>query len=68
MKIILNHLPEEVINKEQMTIRELLTYKKYSFKMLVIKVNNQIIKTPQYESTIVKDGDDVIILHLMSGG
>jgi len=68
MKILLNNLSEEIAGKDQMTIRELLTYKKYSFKMLVIKVNNEIIKTPQYETTIVKEGDDVIILHLMSGG
>lgn len=68
MRIILNHLTEEISEKEQMTIRELLTYKRYSFKMLVIKVNNQLIKNNQYETTLIKEGDDVIVLHLMSGG
>ncbi|NVO02855.1 MAG: sulfur carrier protein ThiS [Bacteroidetes bacterium] len=68
MKIILNHLPEEIFEKEEISIRELLNYKKYSFKMLVIKVNNQLIKNDQYETTFIKEGDDVIVLHLMSGG
>jgi thiamine biosynthesis protein ThiS len=51
-----------------MSIRELLAYKKYSFKLLVIKVNNQLMKNDQYETTFIKEGDDVIVLHLMSGG
>ena len=66
IKIILNHLPEEIFEKEQMSIRELLAYKKYSFKLLVIKVNNQLIKNDQYETTFIKEGDDVIVKSKLS--
>jgi len=67
MKIILNNR-EEVFDGDQLTINELLQAKKFTFKMLVIKVNNQLVKKTEYDSTFVKDGDDVMVLHLISGG
>jgi sulfur carrier protein len=67
MKIILNNR-EEVFDSDQFTINELLQAKKFTFKMLVIKVNNQLVKKTEYDSTFVKDGDDVMVLHLISGG
>jgi sulfur carrier protein len=67
MKIILNN-KEEVFEGDQLTINELLKAKKFTFKMLVIKVNGQMIKKTEYNSAIVQDGDDVMVLHLISGG
>lgn len=67
MKIILNN-KEEAFEGDQLTINELLQAKNFTFKMLVIKVNNQIIKKTEYDSAVVKNGDDVMVLHLISGG
>jgi sulfur carrier protein len=67
MKIILNN-KEEVFDGDQLTINELLKAKKFTFKMLVIKVNGQMIKKTEYNSSFVHDGDDVMVLHLISGG
>ena len=67
MNIILNNT-EESFDKEILTITEILKLKNFVFKMLVIKVNDKIIKKNEYESTIIKDGDNVMILHLVSGG
>jgi thiamine biosynthesis protein ThiS len=67
MKITLNN-NEEVLEGSQMSISELLEVKKYSFKMLVIKVNDAIVKRDAYPTTFIKEGDDVLVLHLMSGG
>lgn len=67
MKIILNNT-EEVLEGAQMSISELLVVKKYSFKMLVIKINDKIVKRDDYPTTFIKEGDDVLVLHLMSGG
>lgn len=67
MKLIVNNR-EEIIERESLNINELLEEKKFSFKMLVIKVNGQLIKKPEYNSTQLKDGDDVMVLHLISGG
>lgn len=67
MKITLNNR-EEIIDASQLTVKELLEVKNFSFKMLVIKVNGKLIKKTEYESTGLQDGDDVMVLHLISGG
>jgi sulfur carrier protein len=67
MKIILNNR-EETFSLDSLTITKLLEEKKFSFKMLVIKINGKLIKKGEYETTTVQDGDDVMVLHLISGG
>jgi len=67
MKIILNNREEELDN-QQVTVQELLDIKKFAFKMLVVKINGVLIKKDQYASSVIKDGDNVLVLHLMSGG
>ncbi len=67
MNIILNNSPE-FIDKEEISISELIKFKNFIFKMLVVKLNGQVIKKQDYDISIVKDGDNVVILHLVSGG
>lgn len=67
MKIILNNRQEE-FGKNIMTIRELLDKKNFTFKMLVIKINNKLVKKEDFDTAIVRDGDNVDVLHLISGG
>jgi sulfur carrier protein len=67
MEITLND-NREIIDQNEISINELLSYKKYSFRMLVIKLNNELIPKDAYDTTIVKNGDNVSIIHLMSGG
>jgi sulfur carrier protein len=67
MKIILNNT-EETIDKETLTISELLHLRTFTFKMLVVKINGVLIRKPEYEHTWIKDGDQVTVLHLVSGG
>ena len=67
MKIKLNNR-EEVLEFEFLTISELLKVKKYSFEMLIIKINGKLIKNENYSVETIKDGDDVMVIHLMSGG
>jgi len=67
MKIILNNREEE-FDREAMTINEMLILKKYSFRMRIIKVNGVLIPGEKYDSTIIKDGDKIHMLYLMSGG
>jgi sulfur carrier protein len=67
MKIILNNRPEE-FTCNQLTIQELLDLKNYTFKMLIIRINGNIVKKDQYNQAFVHEGDDVMVLHLISGG
>lgn len=67
MKITLNNIPEEFIANE-LTINQLLELKNYTFKMIVVKVNETVIRRHEFESTMIFDGDDVAVIHLISGG
>ena len=67
MQITLNNRPE-TIDVESLSIRELLDYKTFTFKLLVIKINGVFVKKENYESTYIQEGDDVMVLHLISGG
>jgi thiamine biosynthesis protein ThiS len=67
MKILLNNNPEE-FGGEVMTVNGLLQAKNFTFKMLVIKINGVLIKKTEYETALVQNGDDVHVLHLISGG
>jgi sulfur carrier protein len=67
VKITLNNRLEELEN-EKICVSELLELKKFSFKMRIIRINGVLISKEKYDSTIIKDGDDVQMLYLMSGG
>ena len=67
MNITLNNTPES-IEAESITIADLIRLKNFTFRMLVTKINDKVIRKEERESAIIKDGDDVTILHLISGG
>ena len=67
MKIILNNR-EEVFEKDTMNITELLQVKNFTFKIITIKLNGKFIKKEDYDVALVKDGDDVAAIHLLTGG
>lgn len=67
MKILLNNREEEFV-MVSVSVNELLTLKKFSFKMRIIKINGLLISKEKYDSTIIYDGDNVQMLYLMSGG
>jgi thiamine biosynthesis protein ThiS len=67
MQITLNNRPE-TFDFDSLTIREILTLKNFTFKMMVVKINGKLIKKDQYSSAVVIAGDDLQIIHLISGG
>ncbi|KAF0201961.1 MAG: hypothetical protein FD170_2199 [Bacteroidetes bacterium] len=67
MEIILNNRNES-LEADQLTINELLAVKNFTFKMLVVKVNGELVRRRDFDSATVKDGDDVMVLHLITGG
>jgi len=67
MRFLINNRKEE-IDAEAISVSNLLEHKKYSFRMRIIKINGELIPKEKYDSTIIKDGDNVQILYLMSGG
>ena len=54
--------------EEGMNIDLILKRKKYTFRMLVVKVDGKLIKKTEYDKTFVQPGADVKVIHLISGG
>lgn len=67
MKIRLNNRSEE-FEGDEMTVSEMLEIKKFTYRMRIVKINGKLIKKEDYDSAVIRDGDDVQMLYLMSGG
>jgi sulfur carrier protein len=67
MKIILNN-NSETLPLDSCTVDELLKIKNFTFKMLIVKINSKLIKKDEFNKATIHDGDNVSILHLISGG
>ncbi len=67
MNISLNNRPES-FEQDALTISEILKLKNFTFRMMVVKINGQLIKKNGYQTSKVTDGDDVQIIHMISGG
>ena len=50
------------------TITALLKRMNYVFPLIVVKIDGQLVKEPEYPTTVVPDGSEVKIVHLISGG
>jgi sulfur carrier protein len=54
--------------KDGMTVRDVLTLKRFTFPMLVITVNDSVINRRDYDAALIPEGANVKVVHLMSGG
>lgn len=54
--------------REGMTIRDILNTMRYTFRMLVIKVDGKLVPKTDYDTFTVADGAEVHVIHLISGG
>ncbi len=69
MNITLNHNPENIeVQSDSITVSELLKIKSFTYKQLIVKVNDVLILNENYLTTTIKGGDNVMVIHLMTGG
>lgn len=68
MKITLNNRSEELTGFSEITVSELLKEKNFTFKFLAVRINGQPVKTTQFDEAVIKEGDKVVVMHLISGG
>lgn len=54
--------------QEGMTVQDALNLMNYTFKMLVVKIDDILVQKKDYASTTIPDGADVKVIHLISGG
>lgn len=69
MRITLNHNPYIIdSNKDEITVEQLLALKNFSFELLIVRVNGELVKKDNYSSTLIKEGDNVQVIHVFGGG
>ena len=68
MKILLNNRNEVFNDYEEISVEQLLKLKKFTFPMIIVKINEKLIKKENYSASIIKNGDIVTAIHLISGG
>jgi thiamine biosynthesis protein ThiS len=59
---------KEVAFEEQETVAELLNRLRFTFPLIIVKINGTLIKKKTYETTIIPDDARIDIVHMISGG
>ncbi|HOY65619.1 MAG TPA: sulfur carrier protein ThiS [Candidatus Ozemobacteraceae bacterium] len=54
--------------QENMTVSDVIRVKKFSFPLLIVKIDGVYIPRESYDVTPVPDGATLDIIHLISGG
>ncbi len=54
--------------EEGMTVQRVLEVMNYTFRMLVVKVDDRLVKRDGYASFPIPAGADVKVIHLVAGG
>lgn len=67
MTITLNNR-KETFSPEEMSITRIMEEKSFHFKMLIVKLNETLVSRESWPLTVVRNGDRLDIIHLVSGG
>jgi len=51
-----------------MTVQDVLDVLNFTFRMIVVKLDGQIVLRPDWPATEVSDGAEMQAIHLISGG
>jgi len=54
--------------EKNLTVDLLLEKCKYTFPLIMVKVNGKYISKEKYQDTAIIDGDDVQVVHSIAGG
>lgn len=51
-----------------MTVKDVMNRKNFTWPKIVVKVNGHHVEEEDFPTTVLNDGDDVQMLHLLAGG
>ncbi len=67
MEITLNN-KKVTLKVDSITVNGLIKLNNFTFEPLVTKINGHVVLKENRDTTFISTGDNVIILHLISGG
>jgi len=50
------------------TVQQLLKRMKYTFPLVVVKINDQVVPRKDFSQTIIPDNSKIAVIHMISGG
>lgn len=53
---------------DNLSVKKLLKLKKYTYPKIIVKINGKYIPKEEYANTLIKDNEDVKVIHLLAGG
>lgn len=53
---------------ESETVKQLLKRMKYTFPLVVVKINDKVVLRSNFLEKIVPDGSKIAVIHMISGG
>ena len=53
---------------ENETIKQLIRRMRYTFPLVVVKINQKVIHRKDFPDTIIPDNSQVDVIHMISGG
>ncbi len=54
--------------EEGMTVESLMIQKKFTYSRIIVKINGHHVEQEDYSATVINDGDNVQMIHLLAGG
>lgn len=66
MSIEVNGKEVEWIKNEN--IKDLLKRMKYTFPLIIVKINDKIIPRPEFSNVTVPNNSKIAVIHMISGG
>ncbi len=59
---------DSIDHVEGTTVTALLARLKFVFPLLIVRINGTVIERAKYDHAEITDGDEVEVIHMMSGG
>ena len=53
---------------ENETVKSMLKRVKYTFPLVVVKINNMVIPRKEFSKVIIPDNSKISVIHMISGG
>ncbi|MCK4902416.1 MAG: sulfur carrier protein ThiS [Thermoplasmatales archaeon] len=66
MSIEVNGRKVDWVEKE--TIKDLLKRMRYTFPLVVVKINDKVIPRSEFSEVLVSDNSNIAVIHMISGG
>jgi sulfur carrier protein len=58
----------DVEHRDGMTVQDVLDALRFSFRMIVVKIDGKVVLRRDFATTLVPDGAEMQAIHLISGG